>query len=146
MPSCFWNFLSLISAGNPPATNIQTHINLYKRAFFSSLILLLLSSLFLFLAESLICWITPPSDRSSTSYLAPDRIIWGILGGSCVDVWLACESWSSCGSYGSSATKQAERTTLHSILCGSALINNEVTVIYGDTQVCMREGFLCVNI
>lgn len=117
-----------------------------KGLFFSSLILLLLSSLFLFLAESLICWITPPSDRSSTSYLAPDRIIWGILGGSCVDVWLACESWSSCGSYGSSATKQAERTTLHSILCGSALINNEVTVIYGDTQVCMREGFLCVNI
>lgn len=38
----------------------------------------------------------PPPSRCSTSYLAPGRIIWGILGSSCVDAGLHSELWRSC--------------------------------------------------
>lgn len=98
--------LTLISAGNPAATNIQTHINLSRDAFS-----FLFSFCFFFFFFSLSC---PDFNLLDQAPLcrSPPHLIWhriesfgGILSRSCVDVWFACKGWSSCGGYCSFATK-----------------------------------------
>lgn len=81
--------LTLISPGDPPATNIQTHINLYRNHLPSFPFSPFPRWDFNLLDQ-------PPPSHCSTSYLAPGRIIWGILGSSCVDAGLHCELWCGC--------------------------------------------------
>lgn len=140
MPSCFWNFLSHSLVRDTLRQPTSKHTLTFTEMLFFPPSSHSAPALF---SLSPSCWEfnlldQPPPNCSSASCLAPDSIIWGILGSSCIDVWLAGEAWSSCGSYCSFVTKWGKRNALHSNLCGSALINNEVTVTYGNMQVCMR--------
>lgn len=90
MPSCFWNFLSRSLVLDTLRQPTSKHTLTFRETRFfplPQLTPLLLSSPSLSCREFNLLD-QAPHYRSSTSCLAPDRIVWGILGSSCADVWL----------------------------------------------------------
>lgn len=145
MPSCFWNFLSRSLVPDTLRQPTSKHTLTFRETCFFFPPPSAHSAPSLLSSPSLSCWEfnlldQAPRYRSSTSCLAPDRIVWGILGSSCVDVWLCMWRLVQFWHLLLRCDKVGQRITLHSVLCGSALINNEVTLIYGDIQAHMRGG------